>query len=80
MTASDSSGAQQSTGDSEALKSQIKDLTEKLDTLKAKRAEDREKLREAEKLKLQNQQVKIDILVVYEIFTNNNLLCVLTNV
>lgn len=79
MTASDGSGAQQST-DSEALKSQIKDLTEKLDTLKAKRAEDREKLREAEKLKLQNQQVKIDILVVYEIFTNNNLLCVLTNV
>ena len=68
MTASDGSGAQQSTADSEALKSQIKDLTEKLDTLKAKRAEDREKLREAEKLKLQNQQVKIDILVISEIY------------
>jgi hypothetical protein len=41
------------------LRSQIKDLNEKLETLKLKRAEDREKLREFDKLKLLNQQVII---------------------
>ncbi len=43
------------------LRSQIKDLNEKLETLKLKRAEDREKLREFDKLKLLNQQVIIYI-------------------
>lgn len=42
----------------EALRNTIKDLNEKLETLKLKRAEDREKLREADKLKLQMQQVR----------------------
>ncbi len=43
--------------DSAKDKSTIKDLTEKLETLKLKRAEDREKLREFEKAKVQIQQV-----------------------
>ncbi len=43
------------------LKSTIKDLTEKLETLKLKRAEDREKLRELDKSKIQIQQVLYDI-------------------
>jgi dynactin 1 len=42
----------------EGLKNQIKDLNEKLETLKLKRAEDREKLREIDKLKLQLQQLQ----------------------
>lgn len=44
--------------ENEILKHKIKDLEEKLETLKLKRAEDRDKLREHEKLKLQIQQVK----------------------
>lgn len=40
------------------MKSTIKDLTEKLETLKLKRAEDREKLREFEKAKMQIQQLQ----------------------
>ena len=39
------------------LRSQNKDLNEKLETLKIKRGEDREKLREYEKNKIQIQQV-----------------------
>ncbi len=39
------------------LKLKVKDLEEKLETLKLKRAEDRDKLREYEKFKLQIQQV-----------------------
>ena len=39
------------------LRSQNKDLNEKLETLKIKRSEDREKLREYEKNKIQIQQV-----------------------
>ncbi len=39
------------------FKNTIKDLTEKVETLKMKRAEDREKLRELEKSKMQIQQV-----------------------
>jgi hypothetical protein len=39
------------------MESTIKDLNEKLDTLKLKRAEDREKLREFDKVKIQMQQV-----------------------
>ncbi|RNA32395.1 dynactin subunit 1 isoform X4 [Brachionus plicatilis] len=40
------------------LKKEIKDLSEKLETLKIKRAEDREKIRENDKLKLQYQQLQ----------------------
>ena len=39
------------------LRSQNKDLNEKLETLRIKRGEDREKLREYEKNKIQSQQV-----------------------
>ena len=39
------------------LKNEINDLKEKLETLKLKRAEDREKLREIDKQKMQIQQV-----------------------
>jgi dynactin 1 len=41
----------------DALNYQNKDLSEKLETLKLKRAEDREKIREFEKSKIQLQQV-----------------------
>lgn len=52
--------------DVESLKSQVKDLSEKLETLKLKRAEDREKIREIDKLKIQNQQV---ISYIYQLVT-----------
>ncbi len=39
------------------LRSQNKDLNEKLETIRIKRSEDREKLREYEKNKIQSQQV-----------------------
>ena len=41
----------------EGLNAEIKDLNEKLDTLKIKRAEDKTKLKEFEKAKIQLQQV-----------------------
>jgi dynactin 1 len=41
------------------LKSTVKDLNEKLETLKLKRSEDREKLREFDKIKIQIQQVNL---------------------
>ena len=41
----------------EGLKAEIKDLNEKLETLKIKRAEDKGKLKEFEKTKIQLQQV-----------------------
>ena len=41
----------------EGLKAEIKDLNEKLETLKIKRAEDKAKLKEFEKTKIQLQQV-----------------------
>lgn len=41
----------------EGLKAEIKDLNEKLDTLKIKRSEDKAKLKEFEKSKIQLQQV-----------------------
>ncbi len=41
------------------LRNTVKDLTEKLETLKLKRAEDRDKLREFDKLKIQQQQVSL---------------------
>ncbi|VUZ55728.1 unnamed protein product [Hymenolepis diminuta] len=42
----------------ENLRSEVKDLTEKLEVLKAKRAEDRGKLKEAESLKVQLAQLE----------------------
>jgi dynactin 1 len=51
------SGKTADTEDVTALKSTIHDLNEKLETLKLKRAEDREKLREIEKYKMQIQTV-----------------------
>lgn len=39
------------------LENEVTDLTEKLDTIKVKRAEDRNKLKEAEKIKIQHEQV-----------------------
>ena len=41
----------------EGLKSEVKDLQEKLETLKVKRAEDKMKLKDFEKAKIQLQQV-----------------------
>ncbi len=41
----------------EGLKAEIKDLEEKLETIKVKRAEDKAKLKEFEKVKIQLQQV-----------------------
>ena len=43
----------------EGLKAEIKDLNEKLETLKIKRAEDKAKLKEFEKTKIQLQQVHV---------------------
>lgn len=42
----------------EGLKAEIKDLNEKLDTLKIKRSEDKTKLKEFEKVKIQLQQLQ----------------------
>lgn len=39
------------------LENEVMDLTEKLETIKVKRAEDRSKLKEAEKVKIQHEQV-----------------------
>ena len=41
----------------EGLKAEVKDLNEKLETLKMKRADDKVKIKEGEKLKIQLQQV-----------------------
>lgn len=41
----------------EGLRAEIRDLNEKLETLKIKRAEDKVKLKEFEKAKIQLQQV-----------------------
>lgn len=41
----------------EGLKAEVKDLNEKLETLKIKRADDKTKLKEFEKVKIQLQQV-----------------------
>ena len=42
----------------EGLKSEVKDLQEKLETLKVKRGQDQVKLKEFEKVKIQLQQVQ----------------------
>lgn len=52
----------------EGLRSEVKDLQEKLETLKVKRAQDKAKLMEFEKAKIQLQQVyrvAIHVHVVY---------------
>ena len=41
----------------EGLRAEVKDLEEKLETLKVKRADDKVKLKEFEKVKIQLQQV-----------------------
>ena len=41
------------------MKLEIRDLEEKLETIKVKRSEDKNKLKEADKLKIQLQQVCI---------------------
>lgn len=43
----------------DGLRAEVKDLNEKLETLKIKRAEDKVKLKEGEKLKIQLQQVSL---------------------
>ena len=69
-----SAGASEAADSKEAekLKAQVKDLTEKLETLKLKRAEDRDKLREYEKSKLQIQQVSSQDCRPLESFSVNN--------
>ncbi|XP_066515730.1 dynactin subunit 1a isoform X2 [Hoplias malabaricus] len=47
-----------STKEEEALRAQVKDLEEKLETLKMKRAEDKAKLKELEKHKIQLEQLQ----------------------
>ena len=42
----------------EGLQAEVRDLEEKLETLKVKRAEDKVKLKEFEKVKIQLQQVR----------------------
>jgi len=41
------------------LEVQVVDLTEKLETIKAKRLEDRNKLKDAEKIKIMHDQVSV---------------------
>lgn len=48
----------QNTKEVECLKAEVKDLQEKLETLKIKRAEDKVKLKEYEKTKIQLQQLQ----------------------
>lgn len=43
----------------EGLRAEVKDLNEKLETLKIKRSEDKVKLKEFEKAKIQLQQVTL---------------------
>lgn len=54
------------------LESTIKDLSEKLETLKSKRAEDRDKLREFEKFKIQIQQLQEFKTKAQELMSNLN--------
>ena len=42
------------------LKAEVRDLEEKLETLRLKRGEDKAKLKEAEKVKIQLQQVRLN--------------------
>ena len=56
----------------EGLKAEIKDLEEKLETLKVKRAEDKVKLKEFEKVKIQLQQV---CGIFYEVEPKYGIIC-----
>ena len=47
----------------EGLRAEVKDLGEKLETLKMKRSEDKIKLKEFEKVKIQLQQVSFYLLI-----------------
>jgi len=50
----------------EGLKSEVKDLQEKLETLKIKRAQDKTKLMEFEKAKIQIQQVDYELFILID--------------
>ena len=50
----------------DGLRAEVKDLQEKLDTLKVKRAQDAAKLKEFEKTKIQLQQVRQKFVVVVQ--------------
>ena len=56
----------------EGLKSEVKDLQEKLETLKIKRAQDKTKLIEFEKAKIQIQQVRSEASFYYLLDTIRN--------
>ncbi|XP_062605399.1 LOW QUALITY PROTEIN: dynactin subunit 1-like [Saccostrea cucullata] len=58
LTAGPEMSSLQQQQEMEGLKAEIKDLNEKLDTLKIKRAEDKAKLKEFEKAKIQLQQLQ----------------------
>uniref|UniRef100_A0ACB8E973 Dynactin subunit 1 n=1 Tax=Sphaerodactylus townsendi TaxID=933632 RepID=A0ACB8E973_9SAUR len=51
-------GCQTGSGEEESLRAQVRDLEEKLETLKMKRNEDKAKLKELEKYKIQLEQVQ----------------------
>ena len=54
----------------EGLKAEVKDLNEKLETLKMKRADDKVKIKEGEKLKIQLQQVSDMITLWLHLISN----------
>ncbi|XP_042867895.1 dynactin subunit 1-like isoform X15 [Penaeus japonicus] len=57
QTLEDKMAAMQTQQEMENLRGEIRDLNEKLETLRVKRAQDKEKLKESEKLKLQLEQL-----------------------
>ncbi|XP_059611897.1 dynactin subunit 1 isoform X3 [Phlebotomus argentipes] len=58
LTAEDKLAALQQQQEIDDLKGQVKDLTEKLETLRLRRAEDKERLREFDKMKTQFEQLQ----------------------
>lgn len=58
FTAEDKLNALHQQQENDELRSKIRDLTEKLDTLKQRRTEDKERLREFDKMKLQYDQLQ----------------------
>lgn len=58
FTAEDKLNALHQQQENDELRNQIRDLTEKLDTLKQRRTEDKERLREFDKMKLQYDQLQ----------------------
>ncbi|MPC94619.1 Dynactin subunit 1 [Portunus trituberculatus] len=57
QTLEDKVAALQAQQEMENLRGEIQDLNEKLETLRVKRAQDKEKLKEGEKMKLQVEQL-----------------------